>query len=120
MSSNASRLILGHWLQPTANAPCNERFEFRPGGALVFSSDAGARAEGVYELAAKPEPSGRYLLQIRMTMFNGGPDCDGDTRTIEIGKTVTAYMRFDPAQDTLQGCSEDSDSSCEPAMRRIR
>ena len=107
--------IVGRWTITIPEVSCSETYTFRPDGTSLVTSGEEV-AESVFEISAKPRPSGFYKWTDRLVKDNGKKDCTGEVT--QVGQVVTNFVRFHPSGAAFILCAKESLDQCiGPFMR---
>lgn len=117
---NANELLVGRWANGEPGTRCQEIFDFKPDGTLLYVSGGGARIEGIFELSARPTGRGLHVLVMKVTQSTGGNDCNGNPREEGEGAVSVGYVWIDARKEMLLPCAEDNYAYCDIPLRRVR
>ena len=109
--------IVGRWTITLPDGSCTETYTIRPDGTTLVTS-AGEIGESVFEISAKPGPSGFYKWTDKVVKDNGKKDCAG--QITEVGQTAINFVQFNRAGNIFIMCAEESLDSCIGPFRRVQ
>lgn len=110
--------IQGVWTWTRPFDGCKETFEFRANGTARFER-GDERTDYDYRLAAAPEASGRYRVDIAPTWSAPGETCDGGFRDASERK-APVYVLFGARFESLAVCDSASGEDCAGPLHRVR
>lgn len=108
--------ILGIWRLELPDGSCAETYRFRADGTTLVTS-AEEVSESEFEILDAPSAKGFYRLVDRVVKGNGKQDCEGEV--MQIGSTVTNFVRFHPTGTLFLMCASESLDSCIGPFRRV-
>ena len=109
--------IIGRWTITLPDGSCTETYTFRADGTTIVTS-AGEIAESVFEISAKPGPSGFFKWMDRVTKDNGKKDCSGEIT--EVGHSAVNYVQFHRSNNMFIMCAKESLDSCIGPFVRVQ
>ena len=100
---------VGTWQISLPDGRCHEIYRMHPDGTMLVTS-AQEVSESTIQISTEPSEKGYYKMVDTVTKDNGKKDCIGEV--MEVGHTVTQFIRFHPSGNMFLMCEEESLEKC--------
>ena len=100
---------VGIWKISLPDGRCHEIYRMHPDGTMLVTS-AQEVSESTIQISTEPSAKGYYKMVDTVTRDNGKKDCTGEV--MEVGHTVTQFIRFHPSGNMFLMCEEESLEKC--------
>ena len=100
---------VGIWKISLPDGRCHEIYRMHPDGTMLVTS-AQEVSESTIQISTEPSEKGYYKMVDTVTRDNGKKDCTGEV--MEVGHTVTQFIRFHPSGNMFLMCEEESLEKC--------